>query len=120
RRGGALLHDDARSAEARQPHDHQRHSRRARGPRGTSRGTDLDRGRQMSDVRAASAAVVLASGGLDSTVLIAHYLASGWNVWPLFVDYGQRTWQDEARAVGSVLAQLSARLPGLCPLWRMR
>ncbi len=35
-------------------------------------------------------AVIVLSGGLDSTVLLAHYIALGWQVKAITIDYGQR------------------------------
>jgi len=39
-------------------------------------------------------AVVLHSGGLDSTVLLWHLMKSGHEVFPLSINYGQRHWKE--------------------------
>jgi len=47
--------------------------------------------------------VVLTSGGLDSTILLAYYLSKNWKVYPLFIDYGQKHWSKEHLAIGKVI-----------------
>lgn len=52
-------------------------------------------------------AVVLLSGGLDSTTLLAHVIAEGWEAYALTFDYGQRHRLELERAA-EVAAELGA------------
>jgi len=53
-------------------------------------------------------AVVLLSGGLDSTTVLAHAVAEGWAAYALSFDYGQRHREELARAA-EIAAALGAR-----------
>jgi 7-cyano-7-deazaguanine synthase len=53
-------------------------------------------------------AVVLLSGGLDSTTVLAHALAGGWQAYALSFDYGQRHREELVRA-REIAAALGAR-----------
>jgi 7-cyano-7-deazaguanine synthase len=55
--------------------------------------------------------VPLVSGGLDSTVVAALAKESGADIWPLFVDYGQRAAQRERNTVDIALERLGLRPP---------
>lgn len=48
--------------------------------------------------------VVLHSGGIDSTACIAYYISQGIRPCALFVDYGQKSSENERRAVSSVIS----------------
>lgn len=52
-------------------------------------------------------AVVLLSGGLDSTTVLAHAVAEGWKAYALSFDYGQRHREELARAA-EIAGQLGA------------
>ena len=57
-------------------------------------------------------AAVLLSGGMDSTVLLAHYAAAGYRLLAVSVDYAQRHGERELAAAGAVAAYYGAeRLP---------
>jgi 7-cyano-7-deazaguanine synthase len=43
-------------------------------------------------------AVVLLSGGLDSTTTLGHAIAEGWTAYALSIDYGQRQQEELVRA----------------------
>lgn len=47
--------------------------------------------------------VLLCSGGIDSTVLLYRLLADGYDVFPLYINYGQTTVEGELKAIDSVL-----------------
>jgi 7-cyano-7-deazaguanine synthase len=51
--------------------------------------------------------IVLASGGLDSSLVMAKLLREGHEVVPMFTNYGQYSYEGEAKAVRSVQAWLS-------------
>lgn len=53
---------------------------------------------------------VLTSGGVDSTTCLAHYLAHGWRVQALWVDYGQRSAYAEERAAERVAEHYGVQL----------
>jgi 7-cyano-7-deazaguanine synthase len=53
--------------------------------------------------------IVLFSGGLDSTVAIADALKQGHEVLPLFINYGQRNYRGERRAVEQVCSHYSLK-----------
>lgn len=55
--------------------------------------------------------VPLVSGGLDSTVVTALAKESGADIWPLFVDYGQRAAQRERATVHAAMKRLDLRAP---------
>jgi 7-cyano-7-deazaguanine synthase len=57
-------------------------------------------------------AVVLLSGGLDSTTVLAHAVAEGWTAYALSFDYGQRHRQELGRAaeIASVLGAREHRV----------
>lgn len=50
--------------------------------------------------------VVLFSGGIDSTVLLYHLLQDGYNVFPLYINYGQVTYKGEITAVNNIIDNL--------------
>lgn len=54
---------------------------------------------------------VLASGGLDSTALLVHYLEKGEAVYPIFCNYGQKMANKEYRAFKDVLDTLVGMYP---------
>lgn len=61
---------------------------------------------------------VLLSGGIDSSACVAHYLAQGWEVLSLWVDYGQPAARQEGIAVHNLcrhygISQRTVRLEGL-------
>ena len=53
----------------------------------------------MSTVSVRERATVMVSGGLDSTVLTAWADYKGYEVWPLFVDYGQHGAETELASI---------------------
>ncbi len=53
-------------------------------------------------------AVVLLSGGLDSTTVLAHAIAEGWRAYALTFDYGQRQRHELVRAAEIAKAQGAA------------
>jgi 7-cyano-7-deazaguanine synthase len=61
-------------------------------------------GADMSPKRA----VVLLSGGLDSTTVLGHALAEGWEAYALTFDYGQRH-REELRRAAEIARMLGAR-----------
>lgn len=60
-------------------------------------------GESMSSRRA----VVLLSGGLDSTTVLGHALAAGWEAYALTFDYGQRH-REELRRAAEIAGKLGA------------
>jgi 7-cyano-7-deazaguanine synthase in queuosine biosynthesis len=54
---------------------------------------------------------VLASGGLDSTALMVHYLEKGYHVTPIFCAYGQKMLQHEWDALTHIRKVLSVLYP---------
>lgn len=56
-------------------------------------------------------AVVLLSGGVDSTTVCAWLIDHGWTPFPLFVDYGQRAHAAEWRSARRVSTSLGAQAP---------
>lgn len=64
-------------------------------------------------------AVVLLSGGIDSAVVLARAVESGWYCLPLTFDYGQRHAVEikAARRIAGRHAHLPARVVRLDPLW---
>src|SRR5262245_13671742 len=54
----------------------------------------------------AGKAIVIYSGGLDSTTLLYHLRAEGWEVKALSVDYGQRHRERELTAAETVCGRL--------------
>lgn len=61
-------------------------------------------GADMSPKRA----VVLLSGGLDSTTVLGHAVAGGWEAYALTFDYGQRH-REELRRAAEIAAMLGAK-----------
>lgn len=55
---------------------------------------------------------VLASGGLDSTALMVHYLEKGYRVKPIFYNYDQKTIREERDAFVSIHEFLDATYAG--------
>ncbi len=107
RRGGAVF---ARPRRARPGHAHEVDSRRA--PAGaaadSSAQVHLERGNPRRVMAADSRAVVLLSGGLDSTTAAAYARREGWTLYALTIKYGQIHHQEieaarsVAQAVGAV------------------
>lgn len=58
--------------------------------------------------------VLLLSGGLDSSALLFWAMKNNFEVLPLIVNYGQKTFQGEWRATQSILE--SAHMPSILPL----
>ena len=50
--------------------------------------------------------VLLYSGGIDSTVLLFWLLARNYDVYPLYVNYGQNSFEGEFEAVNKILSDL--------------
>lgn len=50
--------------------------------------------------------VVLASGGLDSSVLLAHYMKLGYEVYPMYIQYGNANIVEERAKLDSVISKL--------------
>lgn len=50
--------------------------------------------------------VVLFSGGIDSTVLIYYLLQKGYDIFPLYINYGQVTYKGEIMAVNDIIETL--------------
>lgn len=55
--------------------------------------------------------VVLLSGGVDSSACCLYFRLQGWDVYPFFVDYGQRAAESEWLAAISVADSLALRTP---------
>lgn len=51
--------------------------------------------------------ILLFSGGIDSTVLLFWLLARNYDVFPLFINYGQRSYEGELKAVNKILNGLN-------------
>jgi 7-cyano-7-deazaguanine synthase len=60
--------------------------------------------------RSASKAIVLLSGGIDSTACLAHYRDQGFRVEAVFINYGQLAAKKELRAAKSVCRQFQVPL----------
>lgn len=58
--------------------------------------------------------VVTATAGIDSTVLLYRYAATGWKVWPYFVDYGQAVAASVQSCVGRHVVEINKRWPNSC------
>ncbi|MBK8024154.1 MAG: 7-cyano-7-deazaguanine synthase [Chloroflexi bacterium] len=56
----------------------------------------------LSDQHEGKRVIVLASGGLDSTACIAYYLNLGYEVKPLWMNYGQKAARMENFAIRRV------------------
>ena len=61
-------------------------------------------------------AVVLASGGLDSTLLVRLASEEGYEVFPLFVDYGQLAAQTELNHCVAAMEKNNLRNPVIANL----
>lgn len=70
----------------------------------------------MDKTKASRKIVVLHSGGIDSSVLLLKLLDEGWDVHPLFIDYGQVRLDEEWRACRNVTRALSVREPVMIDL----
>lgn len=51
--------------------------------------------------------VILFSGGIDSTVLLYKYLTEGYDVYPLYINYGQITYEGESTAIRNILSDIN-------------
>ena len=54
-------------------------------------------------------AVLLLSGGLDSTVLLYMLLQENINAYPLFIDYGQKSLKEELKVVNDISKMLGLK-----------
>ena len=55
--------------------------------------------------------VVLSSGGLDSSVLLAHYSNLGYRVYPMYIDYGNANVSEELEKLLKVLSKIKGCMP---------
>lgn len=53
--------------------------------------------------------VVLSSGGLDSSVMLAHYKHLGYDVYPMYIDYGNNNIGEEMEKLLTVLSNLKIK-----------
>lgn len=65
----------------------------------------------MDGARGSQKIVVLHSGGIDSSILVLKLLDEGWDVYPMFVNYGQVRVDEEWKACRIVTKALSLREP---------
>lgn len=52
-------------------------------------------------------AILLFSGGIDSTVLLFWLISRNFEVFPLFINYGQKSYEGELKAVNKILKDLN-------------
>lgn len=55
--------------------------------------------------------VVLSSGGLDSSVLLAHYSNLGYKIYPMYIEYGNANMLEELSKLSSIITRLKNCMP---------
>ncbi|BAE82457.1 7-cyano-7-deazaguanine synthase [Desulfitobacterium hafniense] len=53
--------------------------------------------------------VLLFSGGIDSTVLLFWLLSRNYEIFPLFINYGQKSYEGELEAINKILKDLNTK-----------